>query len=107
MIRLIEKITVTDVQDRDYSMALDLIPASGTCLISEQEDEGGRFERIELSFRTGQPGSLDDWWRRDLILDVTFSDGSAETIGTDSVPARLNTSKSSVFDVSCEYIRPL
>lgn len=107
MIRYITGVEITDVSDGSYNYRVDIIPASGTFRTTSEEDGSGRFEKVEFSLRTEQPHRLDDWYRRDLILTLHFSDGSLETVGNESVPVRLKTDKASTFAVSVEYTRPV
>lgn len=107
MIRNIIRVDITDVTDDGYTFPVDMIPASGTYRSETDEDDAGRFEKIDISFRTEQPHRLDDWFYRDLVLTILFSDNSTETVGNQSVPVRLRTARDATFTASVEYIRPI
>lgn len=107
MIRNIIRVDITDVTDDGYHFPVDMIPASGTYRSETDEDDSGRYEKIDISFRTEQPHRLDDWFYRDLILTVHFSDGAVETVGNQTVPVRLKTAREKTFSASTEYVRPI
>lgn len=108
MIRLVKKIEARIAERGTQLTALPLLAPSGTFRTDIEDTEAGLQMKKTLTARLHPtiPGDtqLRDFLRNDLVVKLTFEDGTTEIVGTEDIPVRLKISHSDTLDISAEHI---
>lgn len=107
MIRIVKELQAMSLDTADKIWhRLPLVPATGTIETSDKKDESGRLATMKLNATLSDSDS-DSIIRDNIMLRVTFCDGSVETYGSNDLPLSLSVTKADTLRISCAYEYPL
>lgn len=102
MIRIIKQLRAKDIDGPGTWEDLRMVPASGVLRTTSEDTDAGRYRKTTLSV-TLKAGLTRTILGRDLILEVTFEDGTTRIVGSTDIPVRLKVDESDLLTVSAEH----
>lgn len=104
MIKIITSISLTEAGalPRNWK-TLPMIPASGTFSSEASTSGSGRSRTVTVDFKVARRVPE---LSREIILKLSFDDGSYAMVGSDDLPATLTVKTSSATVCTCKWVTP-